>query len=49
LGGLFVIHWTIPSANLLEKFLHTWESKKHGQIQAVVCGETITIDQALIA
>ncbi len=38
LGGLFVVHWTIPRANLLEEFLHTWESTKDGYIQVVICG-----------
>jgi hypothetical protein len=28
-------------------FAH-WESKEDGRIQAVVCGERITIDQTLI-
>jgi hypothetical protein len=23
LGGLFVVHWTIPQPDLLEEFLHT--------------------------
>jgi hypothetical protein len=32
----------------LEKFLHTQESTKDGHIRRVVCGEKITIDQALI-
>jgi len=48
LGGLFVVHWTIPLANMLEEFLHTWESIEDGQIQIVICGEMITIDQGLI-
>ncbi len=29
--------------------MHTWESKKDGQIQTIVYGEKITIDQVLIA
>jgi hypothetical protein len=33
---------------MLEKSLHTWESIEDGQIWAVVCGEKITIDQAII-
>jgi len=33
----------------LEAFLRTWESTKDGQIQAIVNGEKVTIDQALIA
>jgi hypothetical protein len=32
LGGLFVVHWIIPRPNLLEEFLHTWESTKDGRI-----------------
>jgi hypothetical protein len=32
LGGLFVVHLTVPKLDLLEEFLHTWESIKDGQI-----------------
>jgi len=32
---------------LLEDLLHTWESIEDGRIKANVCGEKITIDQAL--
>jgi len=32
----------------LEEFLHTQESTKDGHITTLVCGEKITIDQALI-
>ncbi len=49
LGGLFALHSTIPSTNMLEEFLHTRESIEDGWIQEIVCGETITIGQALIA
>ncbi len=48
LGGLFVVHWTIPRLDMLEGFLRTWESIEDGQIWAIVNGERITIDQALI-
>jgi hypothetical protein len=48
LGGLFVVHWIVPQLNLLEKFLHTWDSKEDGHIRTIVCGEKITIDQMLI-
>jgi hypothetical protein len=48
LGGLFIIHLTIPRPDLLEEFLHTWESIKDGQIRVVVCDERITTDQTLI-
>jgi hypothetical protein len=34
--------------DLLEEFLHTWDSTKDGQIR-VVCGQKITIFQTLIA
>jgi hypothetical protein len=44
LGGLFPIHWIVPRIDLLEDFLHTWESTKDGQNQANVCGKKITID-----
>jgi hypothetical protein len=33
---------------MLEEFLHTWKFKEDGQIQAILCGEKITIDQTLI-
>ncbi len=49
LRRLFGVHYTIPRSNLLEAFLQTWESTKHGQIWAIVNGEKITIDQTLIA
>jgi len=48
LGGLFVVHWTVPQPDLLEEFLHMWESTKDGQIQTIVCGERINVDQMLI-
>jgi len=48
LGGLFVVHWTVPRLDLLEEFLHTWQSIADGHIGIVICGEKITIDQALI-
>ncbi len=32
----------------MEEFLHTWESIENGGIRVVICGEKITIDQALI-
>jgi hypothetical protein len=32
----------------LEEFLHTQESTEDGHITTIVCGEKITIDQALI-
>jgi len=49
LGGLFVIHWIVPQLDLLEDFLHTWESTKGGHIRAIFCGENITIKLVLIA
>ncbi len=49
LGGLFVVHWTVPWLDLLEEFLHTLESTKDGQIWTILYGERITIDQMLIA
>jgi hypothetical protein len=48
LGGLFVVHWTIPWLDLLEDFLCTWESIADGWIQTIVSGEMIAIDQTLI-
>ncbi len=48
LGGLFAVYWTIPILDLLEEFLHTWESKEYGWIWAIICDEKITIDQMLI-
>ncbi len=48
LGGFFSIHYTIPWIDLLEEFLHTWESTKDKCIKTIVCGENITIDQTLI-
>jgi hypothetical protein len=48
LGNLFATHWVVPWLNLLEEFLHTWESIEDGWIWVVVCGEKITIDQTLI-
>ncbi len=44
-----IVHWIVPQINLLEKFLHIWESTKDGHVRVVVCGEKITINQALIA
>jgi hypothetical protein len=48
LGGLFVVHWIVPLSNLLEEFLHIWESTKDGRIGTIVCGERIIVDQMLI-
>jgi hypothetical protein len=48
LGGLFVVHWKIPRPDMLEEFLHIWESTKDGRIWAIVCSEKITIDEMLI-
>jgi len=48
LGGLFVVHWIVPQLDLLEDFLHTWESTKDGHIKAIFCGEKTTIELILI-
>jgi hypothetical protein len=34
--------------NMLEEFLHTWESTKDGCIRTIMCGEKIIVDQTLI-
>ncbi len=49
LGGLFIIHYIVPWTDLLREFLHTWEYIEDGQIQAIVCGKKITINQVLFA
>jgi hypothetical protein len=49
LGGLFVIHYIFPWTDLLREFLHTWEYIEDGQIQAIICGKKITINQVLFA
>jgi hypothetical protein len=33
LGGIFVVHWTIPWGKLLEEFLCTWESTEDGRFK----------------
>lgn len=48
LDGLFVVHYIVPWTDLLEEFLHIWESIEDGRIRAIVCREKITIDETLI-
>jgi ABC-type arginine/histidine transport system permease subunit len=45
---LFVVHSIIPQAYMLKEFLHIWESIEDGWVRVIICGEKITVDQALI-
>ncbi len=48
LDQLFDVHWTTPSVELLEEFLHTLEPIEDGKISTKVQGKKFTIDQVLI-